>query len=148
MTIRLRAAVLVPIALALVLALSACQPSAAPSGADAGADEAPGYLPSDGDQAIVFTHLYTPEDYDEAARLTIEEFSAAIDEHGEKRRTYWLENRENHELIAVSFFHSESDVDSWMNSGPREEVLEILEPMRREPIRIVQYEVHSAHDSP
>jgi len=109
------------------------------------AEEATSYQPVKGDEVVVYIHRFKPEDYKKGRDLVEEGFSAAISQHGKARRTFFLENEASYEVMAVSFFHSSSPVEEWHDSQERKDVLEKLEPLRREPLIIQRYKLGLHH---
>lgn len=105
------------------------------------------YLPESGDQAIVFTHLFNADDYEQGKQIVIEGFSNAIQQSGQARRTYFLSRPENNEVLAISFFHAASNPDEWLDHSERDKVLAQLQPLYREPLRLQQYTAERVHDS-
>jgi len=106
------------------------------------------YEPVAGDQVVVYTHRFHPEDYAAGRDIVLVGFAAAMEAHGDKRRTYFLENEAEAEVVAVSFFHRESSVAAWQESMARADVLKQLEPLRREPLIVKQYVLGLHHHVP
>jgi heme-degrading monooxygenase HmoA len=131
-------------ALFVILLLTACT---AAGGDQAAADIQPEYLPQTGDQAIIFTHHFNEGDYEEGTRIVIEGFSSAMQSSGQTRRTYFLESPETNEIVVISFFHPESSTEEWMASAEREEVLQRLRSLYREPLEVQQVIVEEVHDT-
>jgi len=109
------------------------------------AADAARYEPAEGDAVVVYVHRFKPADYEKARDIVENGFGKAMEAHGQKRRTYFLENEENHEVMAVSFFHPEGTVEAWQSAPQRLDVLKQLEPLRREPIIIWHYTVGRHH---
>ncbi|MCB0598792.1 MAG: hypothetical protein H6557_21775 [Lewinellaceae bacterium] len=105
------------------------------------------YLPQSGDQAIIFTHLFNADDYEQGKQIVIEGFSNAIQQSGQTRRTYFMSRPENDEVLVISFFHADSDPEEWLNHSERDKVLAQLQPLYREPLGIQQYTAERVHDS-
>lgn len=104
-----------------------------------------GYVPHEGGDVLVYVHLFNPDDYEEGVRLVTEGFGEAMAASGQARHTYFLESPENSEVIAVSFFATEEDVEEWQQSVGRLDILEQLEDLRREPLQVMRYQVHTIH---
>ena len=66
---------------------------------------------------------------------------------GQTRRTYFLESPETNEIVVISFFHPESSTEEWMASAEREEVLQRLRSLYREPLEVQQVIVEEVHDT-
>lgn len=96
------------------------------------------YAPKEGDVVVLFTLHLVPETYETGRAIIFEGFSEALDRHnaedGGDRLTYWLEDRENATVLAVSFFHSDASVEAWLESPHRLEVLATLDPHLVEPV--------------
>jgi hypothetical protein len=107
----------------------------------------PGYFPQSGDEVLIFTHRFNPEDYEEGKRIVYEEFSAAIQASGQMRRTYFLNNPDNAEFIVISLFHTSSSTEEWLADPVREEILSKLRPLYREPLQIDLLTVEDVHDT-
>lgn len=123
---------------ALALLLS-CDTSVEPDGSI--------YLPVAEDTAIIFTHKFNPDDYEEGKQIVVERFSEAIEESGQTRRTYFLSRADSAEVVAISFFHANSSSDEWLNSEMREEVLTALRPLYREPLDVQEYHAERIHNT-
>lgn len=107
----------------------------------------PGYFPQSGDEVLIFTHRFNPEDYEEGKRIVYEDFSAAIQASGQTRRTYFLNNTAESEFIVISLFHSSSSTEDWLADPVREEILSKLRPLYREPLQIDLLTVEDVHDT-
>ena len=107
------------------------------------AQDAPAYLPEVGDEVVVYTHTFRPENFEEASTVVAEEFTAAMDELGQQRYTLWIRNPSTYELVAISVFAPGADVDEWQTYSGRLDVLKTLEPMRQEPMVVKRYEAYS-----
>jgi hypothetical protein len=101
------------------------------------------YLPQVGDDVVVYTHAFTPEDFEHASRTVVDEFTAAMDELGQQRYTLWIRNPSTFEMVAISVFAPTADVDEWQAYSGRLDVLETLEPMRQAPMVVERSEVYS-----
>jgi len=62
------------------------------------------YTPEPGDEVVIYLVKYKPESFDEGKMLQAKEFGKAMQESGQTRLTYFLEDEENHETVTVSFF--------------------------------------------
>ena len=100
------------------------------------------YVPQEGDDVVVYTHVFKPEHFDEAKRIVAEEFTAAMEELGQTRYTLWIENPSTYEVIAVSVFGEGSTVEDWQEYAGRLEVLETLEPMRQAPMVVERFDTY------
>ena len=107
----------------------------------------PIYLPESGHLTISFTHKFNPADYEEGKRIVVEEFSAAIDNSGQVRRTYFMSNPDSAEVYAISFFDPSSSTTEWLNSEERDAVLQKLLPLYREPLIVEEYTTGLIHDT-
>jgi hypothetical protein len=107
----------------------------------------PGYFPQSGDEVLIFTHRFNPEDYEEGKRIVYEDFSAAIQASGQMRRTYFLNNPDDAEFIVISLFHTSSSTEDWLADPVREEILSKLRPLYREPLQIDLLTVEDVHDT-
>lgn len=91
-------------------------------------------LPEDGDHVAIYNAKYKPSEFENAKKIHAEGFGKAMEESGQDRITYFLEDKENNEVIAVSFFKKGNTVDEWHSTEARDNVLERLENLLREPI--------------
>ena len=107
----------------------------------------PDYLPEVGNHAVSFTHKFNPADYEEGKRIVVEEFSVAIENSGQVRRTYFMSNPDSAEVYAISFFHANSSTSEWLNSEERDAVLQKLYPLYREPLLVENYTTGLVHDT-
>lgn len=105
------------------------------------------YLPEDGHFAISFTHKFNAADYEAGKRIVVEDFSAAIKNSGQIRRTYFMSNPDSAEVYAISFFHPNSNTTEWLNSDERDAVLQQLYPLYREPLVVEEYTTDLIHDT-
>ena len=110
------------------------------------AEDAPSYLPVRGNEVVVYTHLFNPDDFEEGRKLVEDGFIKAMTDMGEKRRTYFLVDAPNHKVVVVSFFAEGVSVDEWQAFAGRLDVLEKLEPLRREPLKIERFSVDAVHN--
>ncbi|NIS08396.1 MAG: hypothetical protein GWO07_06470, partial [Candidatus Dadabacteria bacterium] len=76
---------------------------------------------------------YKPESFDEGKKLHVEGFAKAMQESGQTRHTYFLEDPENHNVMAISFFGKGHETDKWHGHEKRQKVLDKLRPLWREP---------------
>ncbi|MCB9317242.1 MAG: hypothetical protein H6569_13965 [Lewinellaceae bacterium] len=105
------------------------------------------YLPEDGHLVISFTHKFKPADYEEGKRIVVEDFSAAIKNSGQTRRTYFMSNPDSAEVYVISFFQPGSSTTEWLNSDERDAVLQRLYPLYREPLIVEEYTTGLIHDT-
>ena len=110
------------------------------------AGEAPAYLPVRGDAVVVYTHLFNPDDFEEGRMLVEDGFIKAMTDMGEKRRTYFLVGAPNRKVVVVSFFAEGVSVDEWQAFAGRLDVLEKLEPLRSEPLKIERFDLDLVHN--
>ncbi|MCB9283900.1 MAG: hypothetical protein H6563_07505 [Lewinellaceae bacterium] len=107
----------------------------------------PIYLPEVGHQAISFTHKFNPADYEEGKRIVVEEFSVAIENSGQVRRTYFMSNPDSAEVYAISFFDPGSSTTEWAQNPERQILADSLAQLAVEPVTAQQYTLELAHDS-
>jgi hypothetical protein len=107
------------------------------------AHDEPAYLPEEGDDVVLYTHTFRPENYDEASSIVVDEFTAAMDEQGQERYTLWLRNPSTYQLLAVSVFAPDSEVDDWHAYSGRLDVLGELAPMRQAPMVVERFQLYS-----
>ena len=92
------------------------------------------YQPDAGDDVVIYTSKYKPASFEEAKRIHVEGIGEAIDASGQDRRTYWLEDEANSEIITISFFKKGSTAQDWHDHEERDKMFKKLEPLLREPI--------------
>jgi hypothetical protein len=139
--------ILVLLALLLTTACTASGSSESAATNESTPVTVPGYFPQSGDEVIIFTHRFNPEDYEEGKRIIYEDFSAAIQDSGQMRRTYFLNNPDNAEFIVISLFHTSSSTEEWLADPVREEILSKVRPLYREPLQIDLLTVEDVHDT-
>ena len=105
------------------------------------------YLPEEGHLVITFTHRFNIADYEEGKRIVVEDFSAAIKNSGQTRRTYFMSNPDSAEVYVVSFFQPGSSPTEWLNSDERDAVLQRLYPLYREPLVVEEYTTELVHNT-
>lgn len=105
------------------------------------------YLPDTGHMVISFTHRFNLADYNEGKRIVVEDFSAAIKNSGQIRRTYFMSNPDSAEVYVVSYFQPGSSPTEWLNSDERDAVLQRLYPLYREPLEVEEYTTELVHNT-
>jgi hypothetical protein len=90
------------------------------------------YQPDAGDEVVIYTAK--PAGFEEAKKIHVEGFGEAMNASGQNRRTYFLEDEANSEIIAISFFKKGSTMEDWHDHEERDKMLKKLEPLLREPI--------------
>ena len=103
------------------------------------------YTPEPGDEVVIYLIKYKPESFDEGKMLQAKEFGKAMQESGQTRLTYFLEDEENHETITVSFFKKGHGVKEWHDHTKRHKVLDKLKPLWREPVSFEKLKLVEAH---
>jgi len=106
------------------------------------------YYPQPGDELIVYDHVFHPGDFESGKKLSIDGYSAAIESSGLKKRSYFLEDEGNSELLIVSFFHRDSTVAAWEASADRQRVAASVAAMLARPMTLLTYRVESIHVTP
>lgn len=94
---------------------------------------------------MIYLIKYKPESFDEGKMLQAKEFGKAMQESGQTRLTYFLEDEENHETITVSFFKKGHGVKEWHDHTQRQKVLDKLKPLWREPVSFEKLKLVEAH---
>ncbi len=102
-------------------------------------------LPEDGDEVAIYSAKYKPGEFEKAKIIHAEGFGKAMEESGQDRITYFLEDKENNEVIAVSFFKKGNTVHEWHSTEARDEVLDRLKTLLREPISHKKLNVIDSH---
>ena len=103
------------------------------------------YTPKPGDEVVIYVNKYKPESFDKAKRLQAKEFGKAMQESGQTRLTYFLEDEENHVTVSVSFFKKGHETKEWHGHAKRQEVLDKLKPLWREPVSFEKFKLVEAH---
>lgn len=104
-------------------------------------------LPENGDEVAIYNAKYMPAEFEKAKKIHVEHFGKAMNASGQDRITYFLEDKENNEVIAVSFFKKGNTVDEWHNTEARDEVLEKLKALLKEPITHKKLTVIDSHST-
>ena len=107
------------------------------------AEDAPRYQPSAGDKVVIYTHRFKAEEFEKGVQRVEEGFTAAQKALGQTRLNYFLVNPSNYEVVVVSFFGKDANVDDWHKFAGRLDLLKELEPMRREPLILQRAQVHA-----
>jgi len=107
--------------------------------------EEPAYTPQPGDEVVIYLMKFKPEDFEKGKKIQVNEFSKAMQESGQTRHTYFLEDAENNNTLAVSFFSKGHETQKWHNDDKRQEVLDKLKPMWREPQTIEKFKLVDSH---
>lgn len=107
----------------------------------------PAYFPEIGDEVILFYHQFNAQDYELGKDIVINDFPRAIENSGQIRRTYFLGNPTENDMMAASFFHPESGTEAWLNEEERAQVLASLQPLYRKPLQVRIYTVDEVHDT-
>ena len=92
------------------------------------------YQPDAGDEVVIYRAKYKPADFEEAKKIHVEGFGEAMNASGQDRRTYFLEDEANSEIIAISFFKKGHTAEDWHDHEERDKMLKKLEPFLRKPI--------------
>ena len=90
--------------------------------------------PEFGDEVVIYNAKYKPADFEKAKKVHPEGFGKAMEASGQDRITYFLEDKENNQIVAISFFIKDSTVEEWHNNEGRDGIIKILKPLLREPI--------------
>ena len=102
-------------------------------------------LPEGGDEVAIYNAKYKPGEFENAKKIHVEGFSKAMEESGQDRITYFLEDKENSEIIAISFFRKGNTVNEWHSTKARDDVLERLKSLLKEPITHEKLHVVDSH---
>ena len=102
-------------------------------------------LPEGGDEVAIYNAKYKPGEFDKAKQIHVEGFSKAMEESGQDRITYFLEDKENNEVVAISFFRKGNTVHEWHSTKARDNVLERLKSLLKEPITHEKLHVIDSH---
>lgn len=101
--------------------------------------------PSKGDQAVMFFHRFQPEHFQQARKAVVEGFRVSKDAFGDRVLTMYLVDEAASEIIAISFFLDDSDVQAYLASDARQEVLKRLLPMRSQPVHLRFMKTEDVH---
>lgn len=129
------------LSIAALALLSSCSTSKGPENSTST------YLPEVDNTAILFIHKFNPADYENGKRIVVDGFSEAIQVSGQTRRTYFLSRADSSEVVAISFFHANSSSGEWLNSDVRDNVLQKLRPLYREPLELQEYHLTVVHNT-
>lgn len=144
-TIRVKEAYIMKSTVLIIFAFSCCFVLA---GVVSGhAQQSDIYLPSVGDDVVIYLQKYKHEDYEKAKRIQTEALGGAMKDSGQTRRTYFAADPHSYETVAVSFFKKGHKVDDWHTHEARLSALKKLEPLFREPITVHRYEVSQVHET-
>lgn len=105
-------------------------------------------FPTKGNEVVIYSHHFKPENFNEGLKLVKEGFTNAQAKMGQTRHNYFLVNPETHDVVVVSFFGKDESVDEWHAFVGRAEVLQKLQPMRRSPMDLERFTVDAITDTP
>ncbi|MCP4328908.1 MAG: hypothetical protein GY791_10785 [Alphaproteobacteria bacterium] len=114
-------------------------------GGPAAAEDMALTVPNDGDPVVVYTNRFKPEHFEAGKKLVIEGFSKAMADHGKDRLTFFLVHEDASEVVTVSIFLNGTDVDRWHDAMGRQEVVKKLNPLRRQPLILQEFEFEELH---
>jgi hypothetical protein len=106
------------------------------------------YKPAKGNDVVIYTHHFKPDTFAAGLKLVEEGFTAAQAKMGQTRKNYFLVNPDTHDVVVVSFFDEGMSVDEWHKFVGRLDVLEQIEPMRREPLEVEPFTVDAITAAP
>lgn len=106
------------------------------------------YYPQVGDEFIVYDHVFTSSTYEKGKEISVSGYADAIGACGLTKRSYFLDDPENSELLITSFFHRHSSVEGWETSADRKRVLASVTPMLSKPMTLQIYRVEAIHVTP
>lgn len=105
-------------------------------------------FPAKGNEVVIYSHHFKPENFAEGLKLVEDGFTNAHLKLGQTRHNYFLVNAETHDVVVVSFFGKDESVDEWHAFVGRSEVLKKLEPMRRSPLELQRFTVDAITTTP
>ena len=105
-------------------------------------------FPSKGNEVVIYTHHFKPENFAAGLKLVEEGFTDAQTKMGQTRHNYFLVNSAANDVVVVSFFGKDESVEDWHKFIGRLDVLKQLEPMRREPLELERYTVDAITSTP
>lgn len=94
---------------------------------------------------MIYLIKYKSESFNEGKILQAKGFGKAIQESSQTKLTYFLEDEENHEIVAVAFFKKGHEIREWHDHSKRQEVLDKLNPFWREPMSLEKFKLVEAH---
>ena len=103
------------------------------------------YTPEPGDEVVIYLVKYKPESFDEGKMVLAKGFGKAMQKSGQTRLTYFLEDEENHATVTVSFFKKGHETKEWHDQTKRQEVLDQLKLLWREPVSFEKFKLIEAH---
>lgn len=106
------------------------------------------FVPAKGGEVVVYTHRFKAENFEEGVKIVEDGFTAAQREMGQVRRNYFLANPSTYDVVVVSFFGENESVDEWHKFMGRLDILDKLEPLRREPLKLERFTVDAITTSP
>jgi len=97
---------------------------------------------------VIYTHRFTAEGFEAGLKLVKEGFTAAQVQMGQVRQNYFLVSPSTYDVVVVSFFAENQSVDEWHKFMGRLDILEKLQPLRREPLELKRLSVDAITTSP
>ncbi len=137
-----------PVKMLAALAVAGTMIAAVPAAMAGEIEEVAAYAPAPGDSAVIYSHRFTAETFDEGLRIVKEGFTDAQSEMGQTRKNYFLVDPAQFDVVVVSFFGEDADVDEWHDFVGRMQVLETLAPMRRAPLEVEPFTVDTITTAP
>ena len=106
------------------------------------------FAPAAGHEVVIYTHRFKQENFEAGLKLVEEGFTAAQTKLGQTRKNYFLVDPAKHDVVVVSFFGENMSVEEWHDFVGRLDVLQQLEPMRREPLEVERFTVDAVTTAP
>jgi hypothetical protein len=109
------------------------------------ADEMTVVSPSKGNQVVMFRHRFQPGQFEEARKLVVDGFRVSKDAVGHRILTIYMVDEAANEIIAISSFLDDTDVQTYLASDARQDVLKRLLPMRSQPVHLRFMKIEDVH---
>jgi hypothetical protein len=106
-----------------------------------GEDASAAYSPTEGDAVAIYTYKFKSEHYSEGIAVATRQFVEGEMKAKQKRYNIFLRHPSTHELVNVSFFQDQGDVEKWHESSVRRQILSKVQPFLQKPIDVQLYEV-------
>ncbi len=104
------------------------------------------HLPAPGSEVVIYKHKFAPQHYEEGIELVSEGFAAVIKDLGQDRTNFIMVHPSTYEVLNVSFFENEEDLQRWHDSEGRLGVVDKLKPLMIAPIDIQVYTLEEVHE--
>ncbi len=100
------------------------------------------FVPKPGDTAVVYTHKFAKDKWKEARAEFLAHLRKQVDaDHRHLRDSFILESPDRGEIIGITLWRSQADLDAWEADPKRNQNLKALDKYAKEPTTSARYKV-------